>query len=265
MTSRPVIFISATSDIRSARDLVGKVLYSMGYEPVWQDIEPTDGGELLEVLRRRISPCAMMVQLVGQRYGARATATDRRVRPGLVHAVRMLLEAERAGKKVIYHFLDETFPTDPAASEPPELTSLQTAYRQRLKDANRLRHGGIASPTDLELSIRRLSDDLAVLHREVTKPPAITWSGVEAPRIQVTYETQHPLSEAGIDNPPSPVDENVQFTVYRPHAIKPGRWETLLAFAHLSDRRPGDEDQPHPLDESEGQARVALGDKRDSY
>lgn len=56
MTSRPVIFISATSDIRSARDLVGKVLYSMGYEPVWQDIEPTDGGELLEVLRRRIAP-----------------------------------------------------------------------------------------------------------------------------------------------------------------------------------------------------------------
>ena len=99
-----------------------------------------------------------------------------------------------------------------------------------------MRHGGIATATDLELSIRRLSDDLAALHREVTKPPAIL-SRVEAPRIQVTYETQHPLS-AEIDNPPSPVDENVQFTVYRPHAIKPGRWETLLAFAHLPDAAP---------------------------
>ena len=31
MVSKPPIFISATSDLRSARDLVGKVLHSMGY------------------------------------------------------------------------------------------------------------------------------------------------------------------------------------------------------------------------------------------
>ena len=42
----------------------------MGYEPVWQDIAATEGGELLDVLRRRIEPCAVLVQLVGQRYGA---------------------------------------------------------------------------------------------------------------------------------------------------------------------------------------------------
>jgi hypothetical protein len=50
--------------------LVGKVLFSMGYEPVWQDIANTDGGELLDVLRRRIAPAAVVVQLVGRRYGA---------------------------------------------------------------------------------------------------------------------------------------------------------------------------------------------------
>jgi tetratricopeptide (TPR) repeat protein len=168
MTNRPVIFISATSDLRSARDLVGKVLFSMGYEPVWHDIEPTDGGELLEVLRRRIAPCAMMVQLVGQRYGAeppQPTAAFGRASYTQFEA----LEAERVAKKVIYHFLEETFPTDAAAAEPPELTSLQTAYRQRLKDANRLRHGGIASATDLELSIRRISDDLAALRRQADR------------------------------------------------------------------------------------------------
>src|SRR6202034_3301717 len=119
------------SDLRSARDLVGKVLFSMGYEPVWQDIEPTDGGELLEVLRRRIAPCAMTVQLVGNRYGAEPphpTAEFGRVSYTQFEA----LEAERLGKKVIYHFLDETFPADPAGPEPPELTALQASYRQRL-------------------------------------------------------------------------------------------------------------------------------------
>lgn len=65
MAQKPVIFISSTSNLRSARDLVGKVLYSMGYEPVWQDIEATDGGELTELLRRRIAPASTVVQLVG--------------------------------------------------------------------------------------------------------------------------------------------------------------------------------------------------------
>jgi hypothetical protein len=70
MADKPVIFISATTDLRSARDLVGKVLFSMGFEPVWQDIAAVDGGELLDVLRRRIAPAAVVVQLVGRRYGA---------------------------------------------------------------------------------------------------------------------------------------------------------------------------------------------------
>ena len=51
MVTKPVIFISSTSDLRVARELVGKVLYSMGYEPVWQDIEATDGGELLQAAK----------------------------------------------------------------------------------------------------------------------------------------------------------------------------------------------------------------------
>src|SRR5580704_4172339 len=168
MTTKPVIFISATSDLRSARDLVGKVLYSMGYEPVWQEIAATDGGELLDVLRRRIAPCATLVQLVGRRYGAeppRATAEFGRVSYTQFEA----LEAERLGKKVIYHFLDETFPPDPADPEPPELTSLQAAYRRRLIDNNRLRQDRIANAADLELSIRRISDELAALRRQADR------------------------------------------------------------------------------------------------
>ena len=168
MTTRPVIFISATSDLRSARDLVGKVLYSMGYEPVWQEIAATDGGELLDVLRRRIAPGATLVQLVGRRYGAEpphATAAFGRVSYTQFEA----LEAERLGTKVIYHFVDESFPTDPAGLEPPEMTSLQAAYRQRLIDTNRLRQDRIANAGDLELSIRRISDELAALRRQADR------------------------------------------------------------------------------------------------
>ena len=46
------------------------------------------------------------------------------------------------------------------------------------------------------------------------------------------------------------VDENVQFTVYRPNAVQPEVWYPLLAFAHLAERRadapPG---QPDPLEQ----------------
>ncbi|MDB5333311.1 MAG: hypothetical protein JWP03_4462 [Phycisphaerales bacterium] len=106
----------------------------------------------------------MVLQLVGRRYGAeppRPTPDFGRVSYTQFEA----LEAERMGKKVIYHFLDESFPVDPASPEPEELKSLQVAYQQRLKDANRLRHN-IASPVELEVSIRRIKDELEALRRE---------------------------------------------------------------------------------------------------
>jgi hypothetical protein len=53
--------------------------------------------------------------------------------------------------------------------------------------------------------------------------------------------------------------ENVQFTVYRPKALAPGRWYRLLAFAHLADRAPGaPHDEPHPLEEVARQAMQIL-------
>ncbi len=40
----------------------------------------------------------------------------------------------------------------------------------------------------------------------------------------------------GSDAAPSQFHEDLQFTVYRPRAVRPGQWRTLLAFAHLSER-----------------------------
>ncbi|MEI9999776.1 MAG: hypothetical protein WDO13_11770 [Verrucomicrobiota bacterium] len=52
-----------------------------------------------------------------------------------------------------------------------------------------------------------------------------------------------------------------QFTVYRPKELVAGRWHTLLAFAHLSERRDdAAPDDPDPVEEVERQARRILGD-----
>ena len=65
---------------------------------------------------------------------------------------------------------------------------------------------------------------------------------------------------------PRPVDENVQFTVYRPRRIPPGQWSPLLAFAHLAERRTdGPEDAPDPVEEVRRQARQVLGDRAAAY
>jgi serine/threonine-protein kinase len=82
-------------------------------------------------------------------------------------------------------------------------------------------------------------------------PPALTGSGVEPAR-----------PESG----PLAVDENVQFTVYRPLTVRPSHWYTLLAFAHLSDRRQdAGPDEPDPVEEVRRQAIGILGKDVDDY
>jgi tetratricopeptide (TPR) repeat protein len=189
MVSRPAIFISSTSDLRSARQLVANVLLSMGYEPVWQDIEPTEGGELLEVLRERMAPCSMMIQLVGKRYGGEPPEALRPPEFGRVSFTQYeALYFERTlGRKVIYHFLDANFPADPTVSEGAELTALQDAYRARIESNNRLHQAHIDNLQSLELSIRRISDDLGRLrvqadarHRATSRKLAWLLGGVAA-------------------------------------------------------------------------------------
>src|ERR1039458_9165454 len=60
--------------------------------------------------------------------------------------------------------------------------------------------------------------------------------------------------------PPNPIDDDVQFTVYRPQAVRPETWKMLLAFAHRS-RRPEDAppNEPDPLQEVQRQAEEILG------
>jgi hypothetical protein len=100
MSPSPTIFISAVSaEFRSARQLVANTLTFLGYEPIWQDIFGTEGGDLCTLLRQSIDQCKGVVQLVGQCYGAEPPVKDPEF--GRVSYTQYeALYARKQGKKV---------------------------------------------------------------------------------------------------------------------------------------------------------------------
>lgn len=89
-----------------------------------------------------------------------------------------------------------------------------------------------------------------------------------AEQSQVQASARLPGLAAAETAPAKPVrlDENVQFTVYRPRRVRPNEWYELLAFAHLADRRPdAPADQLDPLEQVRQQARTLLGPRADNY
>ncbi len=164
MSPRPTIFISAVSkELRSARQLVANTLTFLGYEPVWQDIFGTEGGDLRQMLRTQIDQCKGVVQLVGQCYGAEPPAPDPEF--GRVSYTQFeALYGRKKGKKVWYLFMDENFPIDQHEPEPEEVRQLQAAYRSVLKADTHLFHP-LASREALEAGVLKLRDDLTRLRR----------------------------------------------------------------------------------------------------
>jgi hypothetical protein len=164
MSPRPTIFISSVSkELRSARQLVANTLTFLGYEPVWQDIFGTEGGDLRQMLRQQIDQCKGVVQLIGQCYGAEPPAPDEEF--GRVSYTQYeALYARKRGKKIWYLYMDESFPIDAHEPEPAELRQLQAAYRNILKVDTHLFHP-LASREALEAGVLKLRDDLTQLRR----------------------------------------------------------------------------------------------------
>ncbi len=152
-----------SKELRSARQLVANTLTFLGYEPVWQDVFGTEGGDLREMLRQQIEPCKGVVQLVGRCYGAEPPVPDETF--GRVSYTQYeALYARKHGKKVWYLFMDETFPVDAHEAEPEELRQLQAAYRESVKTDTHLFHP-LASREALEAGVLKLRDDLTQLRR----------------------------------------------------------------------------------------------------
>src|SRR4051794_20619930 len=96
-------------------------------------------------------------------------------------------------------------------------------------------------------------------------PSASTWEPATA--AMPVFDAMAAASSAPSEEAPAKplyVDENVQFTVYRPRTVRPARWYDLMAFAHLSERRPGS-DEPDPVEEVQRQARQVIGDRFGEY
>ena len=134
----------------------------LGYEPVWQDIFGTEGGDLREVLRKQIDECNGVVQLVGKCYGAEPPQSDEKF--GRVSYTQYeALYAREQGKKVWYLFIDEHFP---AADQS------QRSYvncRRHIASASTDTHlfHPLANNEALEARVLKLRDELSRLRRGV--------------------------------------------------------------------------------------------------
>jgi serine/threonine protein kinase len=105
-------------------------------------------------------------------------------------------------------------------------------------------------------------------------PQALGTRVLSAPSISDDAFSASPSVSTGalpadfVAEPDTPIylDENVQFTVYRPKAIVPQKWYSLLAFAHLSEKREdAPEDEPDPVAEVRQQAQRILGEQTAEY
>ena len=137
----------------------------LGYQPIWQDIFGTEGGDLRGLLRKQIDECKGVVQLVGQCYGAEPPTADEEF--GRVSYTQYeALYARKRGKKVWYLFIDEHFPADQCDAESKEVRELQAAYRQRLQSETHVFHP-LTNRDALEASVLKLRGDFTRLRRGV--------------------------------------------------------------------------------------------------
>ncbi len=87
------------------------------------------------------------------------------------------------------------------------------------------------------------------------------------PRVEQATPGDEPEGQpAAAPIEPIEITDNVQFTVFRPRAVPPSQWRTLLAFAHLAELPPdADLNEPDPLQEVERLAKQAPGSDFQAY
>jgi hypothetical protein len=92
-------------------------------------------------------------------------------------------------------------------------------------------------------------------HARAAEDPSVEQE--EHPELEAVFERVQALSPI----PHRRVDEDVQFSVYRPTLVVPQRWYPMLTFAHLAKLRPDAAvEEPDPVAEVERQAEQILGD-----
>lgn len=129
----PCVFISAvSSELRAARDHVAKTLEGVGIQAIWQDIFGAPGGDLREVLKRKIDGCNGLIQLVGQCYGYEPPSFDDRLYPESY--TQFEARYAMAQKRTVWFLiLESSFPRENVEVEDQDKMALQQAWRVRVR------------------------------------------------------------------------------------------------------------------------------------
>jgi pSer/pThr/pTyr-binding forkhead associated (FHA) protein len=232
----------------------------------WRAFEIALAGDVLRhrlgrARDRRVKPCVEAVlALVGPPTPMRANALT-------------ALRGARSGNRLDGD-LDATAlvmrcpPADAAVYDAPHVEALRQALAGDPALAAELGDPVLAA---LLLDIaRRLLHHVARRDPELTRwaLPHVASAAHERAVCELADLLASPASVEELDRLialPFALDENVQFTVYRPHAIDPQRWYPLLVFAHLAERRTDDPWLPDPIDEVRRQAEAVLGEHAGAY
>lgn len=109
----------------------------------------------------------------------------------------------------------------------------------------------------------------------ILDPPGLTWLIEAACRRDASRRPDAMALAKAVDPLPAPspaaagsdqvLDDDVQFTVYRPATVPPGRWCTMLAFAHKTEPADPDFGPLDPVAEVKRQARTVLGEAVEDY
>ena len=229
--------------------------------------DPSITREIVNILKNLISKpwCTRQteteVKAILRTYAAASSASEN-PRPALARPAGPPAQPE---KTVPAEAEREAWPDPPTG---PEI-SQRSVFEQRME----------------ELGHRLPVDPAAIEERAPVTPVAPTCPGVgtsldQSPTalppssVPKSQQRQEPLTpdQKALQEPDHgsviglAADDNVQFTVYRPRAVRPGEAYPMLAFAHLADRRPGAAvDEPHPLERVRRLAEKSLGASARAY
>ncbi len=149
------VFISSTSaDLASYRKLVAEHLYSIDALPVVQDLSGTETGPLLEILKKKIKSCDVVICLVGVCYGREPhPETQKGVRRSYTQREYDLAKA--MGKQVFVFVAGANCEFDSVCTEGEELAELQRRYIASFREDGLLTHK-FSNKTDLERLLGKL-------------------------------------------------------------------------------------------------------------
>src|SRR5262245_57372969 len=117
-----------------------------------------------------------------------------------------------------------------------------------------------------ELSVCRAALERARQEADALRSAGDTTGTLHRVRVERRWDPAAWPRAADSKPAPRAVDENVQFTVYRPRRIPVETWCTVLAFAHLAERRAdAPPNTPDPVDEMRRQAAQVLGNLASVY